>query len=163
VTKVNISSNVFHGVQFPLVVGDRYFSIYTDDLGELTLDVFWWDESTARPVYEVQAGVPSIDGVTSNRTGILTFAKADGGFLFKFRPNPGQSQLFGLIPGSADTGLEVRCTDREVIARLDGKDLVTMSTGMISGYAIGIQIDENGSFSIGSNVLPPGMELVARV
>ncbi|MCJ7605405.1 MAG: hypothetical protein MUO19_05145, partial [Dehalococcoidales bacterium] len=65
---INLGTNNFFGVPFPLVLYDRFFHIYSED-SVIKLDVFRWDEPTKNPDYEVVGSVPQIESITTNPTG----------------------------------------------------------------------------------------------
>ncbi len=155
---VNLGGNNFFGVPFPVVVADRFFHIY-DDGGQMAIDVFRWDESEQRPVYEVRASEPLADNINTNPTGIVTFTHEESGaFLFKFRPKPGVSQIFGRIP--AQDEVAVRVTDHDLKVSRSGVPIVTIARNQFSGLPIGIRVEADGSVGIGVNWLPEGMTLL---
>lgn len=163
--KVILGQNDFFGVPFPLVLADRFFHIYPDQ-GGLNLDVFRWDEETSQPVYEVLAGQPQEQNISTNPTGIVTFGHPDTEtFLYKFRPKPGISQIFGKIP--VEKEFEVCITDHDIrvvdVTDVDDpRDMVTLERNQFSGMDIGIQVGADGSIGIGVSGLPPGMVLERR-
>src|SRR5437868_13102331 len=106
---VNVGNNYFFGVPFPVVVADRFFHIYPQGK-RFSVDVFRWDEVAKTATYEVKASKPLQANIDTNPTGIVTVADEQGAFLYKFRPDPGVSQIFGHIPASAE--IEVRVYDR---------------------------------------------------
>jgi hypothetical protein len=158
--QVKISSNLFSGVPFPLVLGDRFFHMYTNEAGSLKLDVIRWDVDRQEPVYDVMQSAPLVENIENNPTGIVTFASNSGGFLFKFRPKPGVSQIFGVVP--VDSVFEAHCSDRQVRVLRDGHPFVTLRAGQVSGCPIGLKVGADGSISLASNDLPPGMNCVIR-
>lgn len=153
-----LGGNDFFGVPFPLVLADRFFHIYTDSDGEMKTDVFRWDEERREPVYEVLASRPLEGNITANPSGIVTFSEEPGGgFLFKFRPKPGVSQIFGLVPVTDE--FDVRITDREIVVTRGATTVARVEKNMFAGIAIGIQIGADGSTAIGVSGLPEGMVL----
>src|SRR5438132_3323144 len=95
---VELGTNDFFGVVFPLVLADRFFRIYADGV-RFNIDVFRWDETAQRATFEVVRGHPLQANIASNPTGIVTFVhEPTGAFTFKFRPKPGISQIFGQVP-----------------------------------------------------------------
>jgi hypothetical protein len=159
-TQVVLGSNDFFGVPFPLVLADRFIHIYTGLDGHMRLDIFRWDEAMEIATYEVEGNVPKQDNITANPTGVITFAAEDGGFLFKFRPKPGISQIFGKVPGPGD--LVVHINDHEIRVDRDTTTMVTIKRSQFSGMPIGIQVGADASVAIGVNRLPMGMELARR-
>lgn len=156
---VQMGSNSFDGVPFQLVVGDRYFHVYSEGGGTL-LDVFRWDDATRSASYEVKASVSLTSNIETNKSGIVTFGDDHGKFLFKFRPHANQSQIFGSVPGAGE--MDVHITDTTLDVRLNGRDiLVNAQRNQISGCMIGVLVKDDGSVAIGSNQLPPGMTLEA--
>lgn len=155
---VELGTNDFFGVPFPLVLADRFFHIYGDG-ASLNLDVFRWDESTRRPSYEVLRGKPLHANIATNPTGIVTFAhEATGAFLFKFRPKPGVSQIFGQVPVQGEVA--VRINDHLLAVKRGEQSVATLIRTMLTGFPIGIRVGADGSVGIGVNWLPPGMILV---
>ena len=154
---VLISSNAFSGVPFPLVVGDRFFHIY-DEGGRFRADVFRWDEDRQEAVYEVRASQPLVDEISTNPTGIVTFTDSGGGgFLYKFRPKPGVSQIFGKVPSLGE--VTVHCSDG-VLRVMRGNDIICDAVGnTFVGCSIGIMVGVDGSLGFGVSRLPTGMTL----
>jgi hypothetical protein len=159
---VDLGGNDFFGVPFPVVVADRFFHIYEDGHGRFSIDVFRWDEALQLPTYEVRASMPLRDNIDTNPTGIVTFAQEGSGvFLFKFRPKPGVSQIFGHVPVEGE--VTVRITDRELIVMRGDQRVATFRSNTVSGFPIGIEVGADGSIGVGVNRLPDGMVLVRRV
>jgi len=159
--RIVLGSTDFFGVPFPLVLADRFFHVYTE-AGTLKLDVFRWDEQARQAVYEVIASEPQADAISTNPTGIVTFSQPETGtFLYKFRPRPNVSQIFGTIPIDRET--EVRITDHEIKVVAVGVDVCTIQRGKLSGFPIGIRVGADGSLSLGVKKLPDGMTLERRI
>jgi hypothetical protein len=157
---VELGTNDFFGVVFPLVLADRFFRIYADG-ARFNLDVFRWDETAQRATFEVVRGQPLQANIASNPTGIVTFAhETTGAFLFKFRPKPGISQIFGQVPVQDE--ISVRITDHLLAVMRGGQSIATLTRNSFSGFPIGIRVGADGSVGIGVNWLPPGMTLVRR-
>jgi hypothetical protein len=152
-----LGSNDFFGIPFPLVLADRFFHIYS--AGErFAIDVFRWEEHTKQAVYEVQASQPQDESISTNPTGIVTFSEpTTGDFLYKFRPKPGISQIFGKVPLNVE--FEVKISDREIIVLGGGKSICTLQSNQFQGMPIGIQVGADGSVGIGVNKLPERMTL----
>jgi len=156
---INLGTNQSFGVPFPIVVADRFFHMY-EEQGRFLIDVFRWDETTKTPSYEVRGNQPLQDNIDSNPTGIVTFGEEEtGAFLFKFRPKPAVSQIFGHVP--IDDELQVHINDRDIRVTRGEDVVVTASDNVIVGSLIGIQVYADGSFLIGSSQLPEGMVLKA--
>lgn len=153
---VTLGTNDFFGVPFPLVLADRFFHIYSTASG-LKLDIFRWDQTSKQPIYEVKGSKPLTDNITTNPTGIVTFSEpTTGTFLYKFRPKPDISQIFGRIP--VDNEFDVKISDR-LIEVVIGNKSNSLDRNQVRGYLIGMQISADGSISMGSNRLPEGMIL----
>lgn len=158
--KVILGSNDLLGVPFPLVLADRFFHMYAEK-GGWKLDVFRWDEEARQPVYEVLASEPQMDNIRTNPTGIVTFNReSDNAFLFKFRPKPGVSQIFGKVPMSEE--LEVRIDDHSIRVNRGNTTLVTFARNVMIGIPIGIQVGADGSIAMGVSRLPEGLRLARR-
>ncbi len=154
---VKVGLNDFFGVPFPLVLADRFFHIYTDSTGAMKLNVFRWDEGLREPFCEVEGSEPVEENIETNPTGIVTFGEADGGFLFKFRPKPGVSQIFGHVPIGGE--VRVHINDHSIRILRGTQPMATMTRNQVFGFAIGLHVQADGSWALGSNVLPPGMQL----
>jgi hypothetical protein len=154
---VNIGNNFFFGVPFPVVVADLFFNIYPAGK-RFSVDIFRWDDKAKTATYEVKASQPLKENIESNPTGIVTVADDAGTFLFKFRPKPGVSQIFGKIPATGE--IEVRVSDRSITVTREGKPMATLERNQFSGMPIGVQVFADGGLAIGVNALPEGMRLV---
>ena len=159
-TEVILGSNDFYGVPFPLVLADQFFHIYTGTDGRMQLDIFRWDQATTAAIYEVEGNVPRDGKIITNPTGVVTFSAEEGGFLFKFRPKPGISQIFGQIPGPND--LTAYISDREIRVDRDGQTIATLRQNQFSDDLIGILVGADGSVAIGVSGLPDGMVLIRQ-
>jgi hypothetical protein len=154
---VYLGGNDFFGVPFPVVVADRFFNIYSEG-NSFNVNVFRWDETNRQPVFEVLAGKPQQGNIDANPTGIVTFAhEVSGAFLFKFRPKPGVSQIFGRVPDPNE--IEVRISDKRITVMRENITIATFTANQSSGVAIGIQVGADGSIGIATNRLPQGMVL----
>jgi len=154
---VNLGSNDFYGVPFPIVLADRFFHIYSSPKG-YQLDIFRWDEKSKSAIYEVKSGLAISENIAANPTGIVTFSEpSKGTFLYKFRPKPGVSQIFGKVP--LNSQFEVKITDKNIIIFQNGNNMVTFTNNSISGMPIGIQVSADGRVGMGVNRLPVGMVL----
>ncbi len=154
---VSIGTNDFFGVPFPLVLADRFFHIYTTPTG-FKLDIFRWDEQRKQPVYEVKASKPLADNISTNPTGIITFSEpAAGNFLYKFRPKPEVSQIFGKVPVGKE--FVARISDQRIAVMVADTELCTLERNQFMGLPIGIQVGADGAIAIGVSKLPEGMIL----
>ncbi len=156
---VVLGTNDFFGVPFPLVVGDRFFHLYRDDRGRMLVDVFRWDENAATATYEVVGSVPQDTSSITNPTGVVTFVEDDGGFLFKFRPREGASQLFGQVPAGER---DVLINDQEIRVMRGGTVEATFVGNSITGCLVGLHLRTDGGMAFASNALPKGMRLERR-
>ena len=155
--KVNLGTNDFFGVPFPLVLADRFFHIYAITSG-FKLDIFRWDEQAKKPIYEVKENVPLADNINTNPTGIITFSEPITGiFLYKFRPKPNISQIFGKVP--IDEEFVVRINDHKIVVMAGNTERCTLERNQFTGMPIGIQVGVDGSVAIGVTRLPEGMVL----
>jgi hypothetical protein len=158
--KVVISTNDFFGIPFPLVIGDRFFHVYSEG-GTLKLDIFRWDEITKQPVYEVVAGQPQTGNIEENPTAIVSFHEpTPGKFLYKFRPNPSISQVAGKSPIDMQVDAEISNNDVKVSASGIGSH--RLSWYILKGCAIGMYVGLDGSFHMGLRDLPDGMMLTRK-
>jgi len=156
--KINLGNNDFFGVPFPLVLADRFFNIYEIPSG-FKLNIFRWDEQAKRAIYEVKESVPLTDNINTNPTGIITFSEpTTGTFLYKFRPKPNISQIFGKVP--IDEEFVVRINDHKIVVMAGNTERCTLERNQFSGMPIGIQVGVDVSIAIGVNRLPEGMVLI---
>lgn len=126
-----LGSNDFFGVPFPLVLADRFFHIYSVG-NQFSLDLFRWDEQAKQAVYEVRAGQPQDENIDTNPTGIVTFSEpTTGTFLYKFRPKPGISQIFGKVPMNEE--IQVRISDREIVITRGDSTIATFKGNQLKG------------------------------
>ncbi|WP_269305758.1 hypothetical protein [Aeromicrobium sp. HA] len=158
-TSIQIGSNAFNGVPFPLVLVDRYFHIYELD-GSLKVDVFRWIPAFKTAVYEVVSSVPVAERIESNPNGDVLFTSENGSFAYKFRPDPEKTQLFGKIPVTDELSVELK--DHALRVYRDGALMVDASNNSFVGSAIGILIDAEGNVAFGVSALPDGMDLTVR-
>jgi len=154
---VILGTNDFFGVPFPIVLADRFFHIYAKMTG-FKLDVFRWDEQTKQPIYEVKDSTPLDNNISINPTGVITFSEPTSGtFLYKFRPKPAVSQIFGKVP--VDKDFEVRINDHRITAMAANTEICTLERNQFTEMPIGVQVGADGSIAIGVNKLPEGMTL----
>jgi hypothetical protein len=156
-SEVRLSSNILRSVPFPLVLGDRFFTLYEGPDGRLSLDVFRWDEPTATAVYEIRRGVPIIENIENNPTAVVTFGDGTGGFGYKLLPKPGGGPMLGKVPGGEE--YSVHCGDRSLTVMCGEMFVVDAVNNFIRGCAIGVKVGMDGSVAFGVNDLPEGMRL----
>jgi hypothetical protein len=157
IMNVILGTNDFFGVPFPLVLADRFFHIYYTDSG-FKIDIFRWDEKSKKANYEVKGSEPLTENIDKNPTGIVTFSKLNTGtFLYKFRPKPGISQIFGRIP--VENEYDVKINDHSIEVVRNGEKSNTYERNKVEGYIIGLYIHADGSEVLGSNRIPEGMNL----
>jgi hypothetical protein len=156
-SEVRLSSNILRSVPFPLVLGDRFFTLYEGPDGRLSLDVFRWDEATETAVYEIRRGVPMIENIENNPTAVVTFGDGAGGFGYKLRPKAEASHIFGTIPGGEE--YTVHCAERSLTVMCGEMLVVDAVNNFIRGCAIGVRVGMDGSVAFGVDELPRGMRL----
>ena len=106
---INIGSNNFVNVSFPLVFEDRYFMIEPLANGDFWTVITLQD---GKPVVEILKNKPQINNITevsTNSTGIITVSdQKSGKFYYKLRPGSKNSSIFGTINGEET---EIKITD----------------------------------------------------
>ncbi len=149
---VNIGSNKFENVEFPLAFENRYFML------ESSSDTDVWTVFTmkdGKPIIEVLNNRPQDNELSmaeTNPTGIITVSDPKtGAFLYKLRPGNKNSSIFGLINGKET---EIKITDKEI--RI-GTNVFQNNT--VSGFAVGIIVDGNGGIGMGAG-LPPELQRI---
>ena len=132
---VNIGSNKFENVAFPLAFEDRYFMLETNEGNDL------WTVFTVqneKAIVEILKNIPQENEFTeteTNSTGIITVSK-DGVFLYKIRPGSKNSSIFGKINGEET---EMKITDREIRIGTN-----TFQRNTVIGFGVGIIVNKNG-------------------
>ena len=149
---VNIGSNKFENVAFPLAFENRYFML------ESSSDTDVWTVFTVKdgkPIIEVLKNRPQdneLSKAETNPTGIITVSDPKtGAFLYKLRPGNKNSSIFGRINGEET---EIKITDKEI--RI-GTNVFQNNT--VSGFAVGIIVDGNGGIGMGAG-LPPELQRI---
>lgn len=157
----NLGGNIFAGVEYPLVLVDRYFRPSFDlDQAAFVYDVFRWDSATGDVTYEVRAGIPQADGIDLSPNGTVTVAASDGGFQYKIRSGgKNRSELFGSIPAGEEVIAKI--SDTSITVWRGKSQLGTIQDNMISGFPVGLLVMSDGGVAIGSGlpegfVSPPG-------
>ena len=157
--KVSLGSNAFFGVAFPLVLADRFFMV-SGEVQSPRLTVFRWDPSARRAFYEIVDNQVQSDNLDSSPTGTLTFAHPQPShFLCTFRARPDVDQILGKVP--IDALFQVAITE-DSIRVTGGENELTLEKNQFQGFLIGIAVAADGSISVGSNEIPPGMILDSR-
>lgn len=154
--KVSFKNTDFFGVPFPVVLADRYFKVYENEIG-LTLDVIRWDPAAGDGVYEVLKGRENAQELRDNPTGIINFDMQGGAFVFKFSPKPGVSSINGKAPVNGEWS--VRISDRDVTVLKDGTVVQSLARGQSGDAMIGIQINADGTVESQGGSLPDGLEV----
>ncbi len=151
---VNIGSNKFENVAFPLAFENRYFML-EPSAGEDVWTVFTVQDG--KPVIEILKNNPqenSISKSETNPTGIITVSDPKtGAFLYKLRPGNKNSSIFGRINGEET---EIKITDREILIGTN-----KFQSNLVSGFAVGIIVDSNGGIGMGAG-LPPELQSLFR-
>ena len=147
---VNIGSNKFENVAFPLAFENRYFML------ESTSDSDVWTVFTVQDgnlIIEILKNSPqdnSLTNVETSPTGIVTVSDPKTGtFLYKLRPGNKNSSIFGRIKGNET---EIKITDREIRIGTN-----TFQNNLVSASAVGIIVDGNGGIGMGAG-LPPELQ-----
>lgn len=151
---VNIGSNKFENVAFPLAFENRYFMLESSE-GEDVWTVFTVQDG--KPVIEILKNNPqenSFSKSKTNPTGIITVSDPKtGGFLYKLRPGNKNSSIFGRINGEET---EIKITDKEILIGTN-----KFQSNLVSGSTVGIIVDSNGGIGMGSG-LPPELKSLFR-
>ena len=155
--KVQFKSSDFFGVPFPVVIADRYFKIYENEIG-LTVDVIRWDPERQDGVYEVQRGRNNAAEMSGNPTGLVSLDMKGGAFIFEFSPRPGVARINGKAP--INENWTVRIDDHEVAVLRGGSVMQTLGRrAQASNAMIGIQVGADGVIETGVDSLPAGLEV----
>ena len=151
---VNIGSNKFENVAFPLAFENRYFMLESA-AGEDVWTVFTVEDG--KPVIEILKNKPhdnDLSKAETNPTGIVTVSDPNtGAFLYKLRPGTKNSSIFGRINGEET---EIKITDREIRIGTN-----TFQNNLVSGFAVGIIVDGKGGIGMGAG-LPPELQSLFR-
>ena len=147
---VNIGSNNFENVAFPLAFENRYFMLESTGGSDV------WTVFTVqggKSTIEILKNNPENNEFTkakTNPTGIVTVSDVKtGAFLYKLRPGNKNSSVFGRINGEET---EIKITDREI--RI-GTNI--FQSNLVSGFGVGIIVDGNGGIGMGAG-LPPELQ-----
>ena len=147
---VKIGSNTFENIAFPLAFENRYFMLESSG-GTDVWTVFTVKEG--KPVIEILKNKPQendLSKVETNSSGVVTVSNPKtGAFLYKLRPGNRNSSIFGRIEGQET---EIKITDREI--RIGTNEL---KNNLVSGFAVGIIVDNKCGIGIGAG-LPPELK-----
>lgn len=150
---INIGSNKFEKVAIPIVIEDRYF-LLEEEYGNDIWTVFTFVDGN--PILEILKNSPkenTVSSVTTNPTGVITVSDpVTGNFLYKLRPGSKNSSIFGTIQGKET---EIKVSDREIMIGTN-----VFQNNMIVGSPVGIKIDKNGGFAMGSGLPPEFLKLI---
>ena len=147
---VNIGSNKFENIAFPLAFENRYFMLESSSVSDI------WTVFTVqdgKPIVEILKNKPQDNDLSiseTNPTGIVTVSdpKTEA-FLYKLRPGNKNSSIFGRINGEET---EINITDREICIGTN-----TYQNNTVSGFAVGIIVDGKGGIGMGAG-LPPELQ-----
>lgn len=152
---VNIGSNKFENVAFPLAFDNRYFML------ESSANADVWTVFTVqdgKPIIEILKNNPQdnyLSKAETNPTGVVTVSDPKTGtFLYKLRPGNKNSSIFGRINGEET---EIKITDREIRIGTN-----TFQNSIVSGFAVGIIVNSKGGIGMGAG-LPPELQRLFRV
>jgi len=142
---VNIGSNKFENVAFPLAFENRYFMLESSSESDI------WTVFTVhngKPIIEILKNQPHENDLSkseNNPTGIVTVSDPKtGAFLYKLRPGNKNSSIFGRLNGEET---EIKITDREIRIGTN-----VFQGNMVSGFAVGIIVDSNGGIGMGAGL-----------
>lgn len=151
---INIGSNKFENIVFPLAFENRYFMV------EYTAGADLWTVFTVedgKPLVEILKNKPQDNDLSkaeTNPTGVVTVSDSKtGAFLYKLRPGNKNSSIFGRIIGEET---EIRITDREIRIGTN-----TFQNNLVFGFAVGIIVNSNGGIGMGAE-LPPELQSLFR-
>lgn len=151
---VNIGSNKFENVAFPLAFENRHFMLESA-AGEDVWTVFTVKDG--QPVIEILKNKPhdnDLSKAETNPTGIITVSDPKtGAFLYKLRPGNRNSSIFGRING---VETEIKITDKEIRIGTN-----TFQNNLVSGSSVGIIVDGKGGIRMGAG-LPPELRRLFR-
>ena len=151
--RLNIGNSLFN-CPIPLVLKDRYFFVEVGETEDLFTVFFLRDRE---PVFEIYRNEPyenPITEVTKTPPGVITVADREtGGFLDKVRPGYKGSSVFGRFK---DEDAEILINDREI----------RVGTNRIAGNVlqteVGIIVNEDGGFGLGSRIPPEARHLFVK-
>ena len=151
---VDIGSNKFENVAFPLAFANRYFMLEYSS-GKDVWTVFTLEDG--KLFIEILKNKPhdnDLSKAETNPTGIVTVSDPKtGAFLYKLRPGSKDSSIFGRINGQET---EIKITDREICIGTN-----KFQNNLVSGFAVGIIVDGRGGIGMGAG-LPPELEHLIR-
>lgn len=144
-----LGGNLFEGVAFPVVFGDRFVSVNQDALtGALLVDVYRWDRDRDRLVVELFQGRP-LAGAPP-----LTVTPIGGAGAVRLGVDSAAGDVVGYLSGGSDPRSIIVSPER--IELLEGdRQIFTMIGGSVIGCPVGIVVSEDG-VGIGAG-LPSGL------
>jgi hypothetical protein len=153
---VVLGSLDYFGVPFPLVLGDRYFVVSKSAFG-FNLDVFRWDSSRQQHIYEVLYGKAVEENINESPNATVVFRQLGPKlFVYKFKAKTAVREIDGSVP--IDKEFVVRIDPQEINVKLNGVHLASFSPNQTEG-PLGLIVRASGSYTMGGNILPAGMEL----
>lgn len=150
-----IGSNWFRGVDFPLVVGDRYVHIGPDPAGSSApeIQVFRWDRIRNEAHREAQA--------RSDTALTWEYDANDGTVRLRATAND-RSAATGYASGGPGDSYVVVVTHNTIRVLSGSRPIAEFASNAVSGSDIGIRVDPSaGSVSLGGR-LPDGFEYRIR-
>lgn len=145
---LRVGGTRFEHVSFPVAMGDRYIQVTPEALtGKPLVDVYRWDHERDRLVLELLRGRPAAGASP------VTVEPAGGTGGLRLSATEGSHNVVGYLSGGNDVRSVILQQDR--IRLMEGdRTQVELSLGSISGFPIGLKIDDEG-FSIACG-LPEG-------
>lgn len=155
---IQLGSNIFRDVLFPLSYDNNRFFIFSTEEGRLQVYVIAADRERAE--FEVVKNTPnanSFSNAFTTNSGVLVVSRLDNGDLI-YKLTVAQDIIRILFEGSTRQ-IDTKITREEI--SLNGSKL---RSNQIVGSPVGIALFKNGGFAIGSTDLPSSvMELIKRV
>ena len=134
----DVGGNLFLGVPFPVVIGDRYIHIGTEVVtGTPLVDVYRWDRSRSRLVAEVLRG-----RLVSGASPVTAMPVAGAGAV-RLSINSERDSIVGYASGGVDPRTVIARPDRiEVLA--GDRIVAEIAGGSFVGLPIGVILDDRG-------------------
>lgn len=134
----NLGGNHFVGIQFPVVIGERFLHLDVDPFTGTTLvDVYRWDREDRRLIVEMFQGraLPGAPPLT-----VTPLPGAAGGVRLGAAPG---GELVGYLSGGRDPR-SVSITSKEITVREGDRPIVRLDSNSFFGSAIGVWIKDDG-------------------